>query len=118
VVNVKLCAPRSDGQVVVALSGELDVADAVRVAATLTALAANGREIIVDLANLEFMDSSGLAALVRARRDARNVGLDVRLAAPRPQVRRILTITRLIDVFTILAGVDEGAADPGLLSAT
>src|SRR5258706_287686 len=51
-----------DGQAVVALCGELDVADAASVAAALAAVAARAPEIVVDLAGLEFIDSSGVAA--------------------------------------------------------
>ena len=51
-----------DGQVVVAFRGQLDMAEAAGTAAALTAVAARGPQIIVDLAGLEFIDSSGVAA--------------------------------------------------------
>jgi anti-anti-sigma factor len=98
-----------DGQVVVVLDGVLDVVDAVSVAATLAAVAARGREIIIDLAGLAFMDSSGVAALVHGRTQARLAGGELLLAAPQPQVLRVLTLTRLIDVFRVCASVDEAA---------
>ncbi len=63
-VSMDLSTGESDGQAVVALRGELDVADAASVAAALVAVAARAPEIIVDLAGLEFIDSSGVAALV------------------------------------------------------
>lgn len=101
-----------DGPVVVALLGELDVMDAASVVAQLSALAARGRVIIADLAGLEFIDSSGLAALVRVRRNARHAGGDLLLAAPQRPVLRVLAVTRLIDMFSVHAGVVEavGAA--------
>jgi anti-sigma B factor antagonist len=110
-VSVDLSTRECDGHVVVALRGELDVADAVSVAAALAAVAARERAIIVDLAGLEFIDSSGVAALARGRKHARHAGGDLLLAAPRQQVLRVLTLTRLIDVFPVHASVDEAAGN-------
>jgi len=99
-----------DGQIVVVLRGVLDVVDAVSVATALAAVAVRKRPIIVDLAGLAFMDSSGVAALVHARKRARLAGGELLLAAPQPQVLRVLTLTRLIDVFHVCSSVDEAAA--------
>ena len=65
------------GHAVVISRGELDLADAVDVAAALTAISAREPRIIVDLAGLEFIDSSGLGALARGRRQARRAGGEV-----------------------------------------
>jgi len=113
VVSMDLSTRESDGKAVVALRGELDVADAASVAAALVAVAARAPEIIVDLAGLEFIDSSGLAALVLARVQARRGGGDLLLAAPHDQVLRFLTVTRLADVFSVHVSVDEAAGSAG-----
>jgi anti-sigma B factor antagonist len=107
--GVDLSTRESDGQVVVTLRGQLDLAEAARVAAALAAVAAREPQIIVDLAALEFIDSSGVAALVRGRNLARRAGGELLLAAPQQQVLRVLTLTRLIDVFPLHATVDEAA---------
>jgi anti-anti-sigma factor len=109
-VSVVLCTSEGGGQTVVTLSGELDVADAAGVVAALAATVARQCEIIVDLAGLEFIDSSGLAALIRIRRQARDAGGDVLLAAPQHQVLRVLALTRMLDDFSIHASVDEAAS--------
>lgn len=101
------------GQVVAVLRGELDVAYAALIAARLSLVAASQRAIIVDLAGLRFIDSSGVAALVRARRHARHAGGDLLLAAPQDQVLRVLTVTRVIDSFSICADVDAAADRAG-----
>jgi anti-sigma B factor antagonist len=62
------------GYAVVALRGELDLVDADVVAASLGAVAAREPRIIVDLAGLEFIDASGITALERGRKHARNAG--------------------------------------------
>jgi anti-anti-sigma factor len=108
-VLVDVTTRECGGQVVVVLRGVLDMADAVSVAAALTAVAGRDREIVVDLAGLAFMDSSGVAALVHGRKQAHLAGGELLLAAPQPQVLRVLTLTRLIDVFRVCASVDEAA---------
>jgi len=111
VCSVDLISRECERQVVLGLRGELDVAVAVRVVAELSVVAACERDIIVDLAGLEFIDSSGLAALVRVRERARLAGGDLLLAAPQGQVLRLLSLTRLIDIFSVHASVDEAARD-------
>ncbi|HEX8005423.1 MAG TPA: STAS domain-containing protein [Trebonia sp.] len=96
---------------VVGLRGELDVADAMSVAASLAAIAAGQPQIIVDLAGLEFIDSSGVAALARGRKLARQAGGDMLLAAPRQQVLRVLAGIRLIDAFHVHLSVDEAVGE-------
>jgi len=79
--------------------------------AVLAAAAARDPRIIVDLAALEFIDCCALGALGRAQ--ARQAGGDLLLAAPRGQVRRILTLTGLIDVFSVHASVEEAVRTAG-----
>jgi anti-sigma B factor antagonist len=100
--GVDLSTRECDGQFVVALRGQLDMAEAASVAAC-------GPQITVDLAGLEFIDSSGVAALVRGRNLARRAGAELLLAAPQQQVLRVLALTRLIDVFALHATVAEAA---------
>ncbi len=112
--SVDLSTSECGGHVVVTLRGELDISGAASVAAALAAVAARQPEIVVDLAGLEFIDSSGVAALARGRKHARHAGGDLLLAAPQHQVLRVLTLTRLIDVLPVHASVDEGVTSAGL----
>jgi anti-sigma B factor antagonist len=111
--SVDLSTREFDGHVVVALGGELDLVDAAGVAAALATVAEREPEIIVDLAALELIDSSGVAALARGRKLARYAGGDLLLAAPRQQVLRVLAITRLVDDFSVYASVEEAADSAG-----
>jgi len=95
------------GHVVVALNGDLDVVNAESVMAVLAAAVARDLRIIVDLAALEFIDCCALGVLGRVRAQARQAGGDLLLAAPRGPVRRILTLTGLIDVFSVHASVED-----------
>lgn len=105
------------GHVVVALRGELDLLYAPAAAIALGDLAVRQPRIIVNLAGLEFIDASGIAALARGRRHARNAGGDLLLAAPRPAVRRVLTIIWEADGLAIHASVAEAAASAGTAPA-
>ena len=96
-----------DGCAVVSLRGELDLADAAAVTAALTAVAARDPVIIVDLAGLEFIDSSGVAALARGRTQARLAGGDLVLAAPQRKVMRLLAIIRMSEGFCVYATVKQ-----------
>jgi anti-sigma B factor antagonist len=111
--SVNLSTRDYGGHIIVALRGELDIADAVSVAAALAAVATRNLEIIVDLSGLDFIDSSGVAALARGRKHARHAGGDLVLAAPQQQVLRVLTLTRLAEVFHVHASVGEAAASAG-----
>jgi anti-sigma B factor antagonist len=125
--SVDLSVSERDGETVVTLRGELDVADAASVAAALSAAAEGARTVIVDLAGLQFIDSSGVAALASAARQARRGGGDLRLTAPRQQVQRVLAVTRMASAFSPEVGAGEaaisasqpgGGARAGFLPAT
>ena len=90
--SMDLGSGECDGYAVVALRGELDLTDAAAVAAALEVFAVRESRIIADLTGLDFIDASGVAALLRGRKHARNAGGDLLLAAPQPPVQRILSL--------------------------
>jgi anti-sigma B factor antagonist len=111
VLNMNLSISDFDGQAVVALRGELNLADTPGLASHLiAAMAACGPSVIVDLAGLEGISYSGLSVLLRIRKWARQSGGDLPLAAPQQPVRRILEATGLIDVFSVYPSVEEAAS--------
>jgi anti-sigma B factor antagonist len=61
----------------------------------------------VDLSGAEFVDSSGLAALLAVIKTARRRGGDLVLASPRPRVLALIELTRLDDVVAILPTVTD-----------
>ena len=84
------------------LSGEFDVAcESIFAAAAGEALTEDTRELLVDLRDVSFIDSSGIEALCAARRDAERSGGSVVLRAPSAAVVRVLEVTGLDDVFRI-----------------
>jgi len=90
------------------LAGELDIATTPALRERLLSVFSPGvRLLIIDLSGVSFGDVSGLAVLVATQRRARRLGITVRLAAPRPQVARLLRITGLDQCFTLCATLDE-----------
>ena len=91
-------AERCDaGVTVVTLHGELGVDSAGPLRTTLAALIDRYRlRIVVDLAPLTFCDSIGLSAFVDGHWRCTEVGGWMRLASPRPFLRRILDVVGLI----------------------
>ena len=83
-----------EDRAVVAVNGELDADTAVVLRHQLAALVTQGRRyIVLDLALVPFMDSSGLNSLLRARSEMQRYEGRLLLAAPTAAVRRLLDLT-------------------------
>lgn len=80
---------------VVRLSGELDIASAAGLPERLIQTA--GSTVVVDLADLTFMDSSGLSALIVARKQIAVSGDSLVLSRPQPRVLQLLEAAGLVD---------------------
>jgi anti-sigma B factor antagonist len=94
-----------DGSATVRLAGELDVATAGALRSTLCRLDDQGvHSVVVDLAELGFIDSSGLSELVQALSRSRAAGGDVVLRRPTPATRKVLEIVGLTELFAVEAG--------------
>jgi anti-sigma B factor antagonist len=101
-----------DGVVVVALTGEaMGGPDGSALLDRLHALRTDGRRnVVVDLAGVRAMNSSGLGMLIAALSSARNGGGDLRLAGVGERVHTLLVITRLSAVFQQYDSVDDAVA--------
>jgi anti-sigma B factor antagonist len=109
--NVELSVLGHGGHAVVALCGELELADVPAVASHLiAAVAACGPSIVMDLARLDFIDGCGMRVLMRVLRWTRESGGDMSLAAPQQRVRKILSVTGLTEVFSVYPSVAEAVA--------
>jgi anti-sigma B factor antagonist len=105
VLSIRSC----DGHLVATVRGELDLVDAAAVQTALMAAADREPRVVLDLTRLHFIDASGLAALARARQYARHARGDLLLAAPQPQLRRLLATTSLAYGFSVYPSVQEAA---------
>lgn len=87
---------------VVVVRGEVDVATAPAVLAELHRLLDAGvAHIVVDLAAMEFIDSSGLGVFVGALRRIRDAGGRLELVNLQPGARRVFDVTGLSETFGI-----------------
>jgi len=68
-----------------------------------------GERAIVNLSGLRFLDSSGIGALVGIARHLGSVG-ELRLVAPDPEVRAVLSITRIDQILTVVDDHARAAA--------
>ena len=101
------------GCVIIALRGELDVSTAADPVRALTALAAAGARIIVDLADLAYMDCYSLNQLMAVRAQARRAGGFLALAGPQPMVLRLLVVCDIVSHWPVFTSVDEAVSGAG-----
>jgi anti-sigma B factor antagonist len=97
---------------VVAPAGEIDLGGSPMLRAELKKRIAPGVKVVVDLAGVPYMDSSGLATLVEALQGVRRAGGGASLVVCglTPRVRSIFQIAKLEMVFTIVADRAEALA--------
>ncbi|OAN39030.1 STAS domain-containing protein [Microbacterium sp. H83] len=85
-----------DGYGVVALAGRLTAIGAPALRSAVNELIAAGdTHVVIDMTDLQFVDSSGLGALVGGLKSARVAGGDLRIAAVSDAVRTVLHLTNL-----------------------
>ena len=101
-----------DDHTLVTIRGEIDLYTAPRLHSELAALLADGlpARVVIDMSGVEFCDSTGMNVLLSCLRRARERGGELQIAAPKPAVRKILQVTGLDSVFTLVE--DPGAGRP------
>ncbi len=89
----------ADGATRLALLGELDLSSVQQLTARLSQLRDAGMAVRLDLSALEFLDSTGIAAILGALRHAQLEGRDLSVMNDlMPRVRRVMTLTGLDQV--------------------
>jgi anti-sigma B factor antagonist len=106
--HLRVDVRREQERMVLRLDGELDLASAslfkreiesAEIAATPT--------VVLDLENLEFIDSTGLRIILAAHERSRERGQEFAVTRGSPQVQRLLSITRVGEHLHIIAPPDE-----------
>jgi anti-anti-sigma factor len=88
-------------EVRVRVMGDLDLLTVSTLDIVLDRLAAEGHDrLLLDLDGVEFMDASGLAAVVRAQRSARRHAHRLAIRYSSRQVHRLLELTNMLDYLT------------------
>lgn len=89
------------GTAVVALRGRLDALTMREFSFDTLLPALDGRDVVVDLGQLEFADSTGLVAFHRIQRHVVRQGKTCTLCTPQPAVLQLLRLTRFDRLFSI-----------------
>jgi anti-sigma B factor antagonist len=87
---------------VVSLTGELDCQNAPSLAAALREASGDGRPVVIDLTELQFIDSSGLHVLMSGVGDGRRI-----VVAPSGNVSRVLAIVRAEAALSVYEQLEE-----------
>ena len=94
------CRTGADGNQVVSVTGELDIATADQAYAYISEVIDSWpTPVSVDLSGLTFCDASGLGVLAKIARDARQAGRQLKLTSVRPPLLKIMRLTGLDSVF-------------------
>lgn len=101
------------GVMVVALAGDVDLSTSPDARKVLLECVRRGRPVVVDMAGVSYIDSSGVASLVESLQSARKAGSAFVLAAVSEPARRVLQLARLDKVFTIHDSRDAALAAVG-----
>jgi anti-sigma B factor antagonist len=103
---------RRDRPDVLPLKGEIDLHVSPSVAASLNAMIEKKpRRLVVDLSDVTYIDSAGLAALIEAMQKVEAYGGKFLLAGLQETVRSIFEISRLDQVFQIFPDVNAALAN-------
>jgi anti-sigma B factor antagonist len=113
-VDVTVSNTSENGRTVVDVTGEVDVYTAPALRERLIALVESGRtDLVVDLTQVRFMDSTGLGLLVGVLKRIRGLGGQLQLVIDAERLLKVFRITSLDQVFTIRASRDEAMAARG-----
>lgn len=102
------------GYAVISLRGEIDMHSSPEARQLILECLRDGRPTLVDLADVAYIDSSGVASLVEGFQLARTQGLDFGLVGVSGAVLNVLRLARLDRVFPIYASAQERLAQGGM----
>jgi anti-sigma B factor antagonist len=95
----------NDNTMTVSLVGELDIRSAPNLEQRLaSAQASEVRTVVVDMSGLQFIDSTGLRVLLRAKQRADGDGRELRIDNAQSQVRRLFELAGILEVLSLERG--------------
>ena len=103
---------------VLTVGGDLDVVGAPDLRQAVVSAVADGcRRLILDISDLDFVDSFGLGAVVGALKRLRQRGGELALVCPSRRVRRVFEICDLDRIITFHDSIDSAAGSPAASAA-
>jgi len=95
------------GRSIVTAAGDIDISTVTRLRECLFEMAASGAPLVVDLDQVSFIDSVGLAVLVGAANRAAANGGRLQVACARPKIRQLMLLTGLDRTLPLASTLDE-----------
>lgn len=115
-MNVEIAVEKTNSGFLLKLKGDVDLNSSSQVRGALGEAFRQGgkgtRALFVDLSQVRYMDSSGIATLVEAMQNCMKQGSRLRLVDLSPAVRDVFELARLAGVFEIFGSLSE--AEKGL----
>ncbi len=110
-MDLQINVRKLGGVPIIDLKGEVDAYTSARFREVMIELIENGgANIVVSMANVEYIDSSGLGALVRGLKRVSERNGRMHIVCNNPQIRKVFEITGLEKVFPLYEG-EEDAVD-------
>ena len=110
-MDLSLTTRETDGKTIVSVGGEIDVYTAPKLRDKISELVSSGAyDIVVDMQQVEFLDSTGLGVLVGGLKKVRAHDGSLRLVCNQDRLLKIFRITGLAKVFVIHETADEALA--------
>ena len=108
---MNIAETRRDGNLILAPSGIIDSSTSAVFDRHLTSVIERGDvNLIVDLANLEYISSTGLSAFLSAAKKIRAAGGRMALAGLNSRIRLVFEMSGFLRLFPIYANVDAAVA--------
>src|SRR3954447_25029840 len=107
-VELSVVTRREGARTVISVTGEIDVYTAPTLREQLNELIAEGQyHLVVDMAGVDFLDSTGLGVLVGGLKRTRSHGGTLQLVCDQEKILKVFRITGLTKVFPIRASLAE-----------
>lgn len=98
---------QKDGVTIIGIKGKLDAASADSFKQNFESVVDSGKNFVLDMSGVEFMDSTGLGRIVASLRGVSEKNGDLKLAGIRSDVMIVFQITRAFRIFDIYDDVNE-----------
>ena len=89
------------------LCGEVDLHSSGKLRDTLLGIIKQGKPVLVDFSQLEYIDSSGVAALVETYNEAKKHAVGFTIVGATGGPLQVLELTRLVSVFPMAQSLDD-----------
>ena len=104
--QLKLETEKNNSETTVRATGRVTLETSATLESTLRDLTAEGKRIVLDLTNVDYVDSAGLGALVSVYMHARRTKCDMEIANPKQRIRDLFNRSGLAAVFEGPASFD------------